>query len=405
MTGGYSGDHERTPGKRKDVSGWSKHSTRRFQRKLISVNPRRLDGLAFAVTLTVRDCPATPDDWHKSLNRFWQNLRRSNSLKRAIWQAEWQERQVPHLHLYLALVPASAYHYKKHIWHCWKTAAYDYRPGWKGFHCDTINNLAGWFAYLLKHTRRGVKHYQRSAENIPPAWRGRTGRMWGFVGDWDGLFDEPISLCVKSDTNTTQAEVYKLLRRVIRSYLVASVRWRPYQWFKVKTLFNADNPFGNPQPIYAKRPAEKTHRKKVALARLYCKHQEGSVNSYGGFNCIGLLRADLERLLCYHFPGVIIPKQTTETHQQQAEAQTAIDALRAGLRAADETTPDTRAASSPGSPHNTRADDTTPDTRADTLAHQRHLDAVETITTPSKYDTPAGVAWSWTDFTPDDIDK
>jgi hypothetical protein len=47
-----------------------------------------------------------------------------------------------------------------------------------------ITNVKGWFDYLSKHAARSFVHYQRSPENIPPAWT-KTGRVWGYRGDWN----------------------------------------------------------------------------------------------------------------------------------------------------------------------------------------------------------------------------
>ena len=47
-----------------------------------------------------------------------------------------------------------------------------------------MTDLLGWSQYVAKHAARGVRHYQRSGDGIPPEWRGLTGRVWGHRGNW-----------------------------------------------------------------------------------------------------------------------------------------------------------------------------------------------------------------------------
>ena len=61
-------NHQRVP--RGDVQGWSEGATRRNTEFLMSVRTDQLTGAGVALTLTLRDCPPTADDWHK-LRRAW----------------------------------------------------------------------------------------------------------------------------------------------------------------------------------------------------------------------------------------------------------------------------------------------------------------------------------------------
>jgi len=170
---------------RGDVGGWSKSSTRSNTRFLYSVDERRLTGYGYALTLTLRTCPPTHEDWHRLLRALKDRLRRMGMI-RLHWITEWQRRGVPHLHMAIWLdVPdrMDVLQRPRDIVHHWLELAAPYGAGIGGQHAKMITDSIGWFKYLAKHAVRGLGHYQRSQENIPPAWE-KTGRMWGKSGDW-----------------------------------------------------------------------------------------------------------------------------------------------------------------------------------------------------------------------------
>lgn len=70
-----------------------------------------------------------------------------------------------------------------------------------------------WLQYLAKHAVRGVSNYQRSPENIPPMWKGKTGRVWLKGGDW------PIENRL-SCFGLSQADKYQY-RRLFTRYLAS----------------------------------------------------------------------------------------------------------------------------------------------------------------------------------------
>ena len=192
LTGGMPpGMNSHLRAKRDVVEGWSDSSTRRNTRFLYSVDERKLTGYGFALSLTVRDCPPSHDDWHKVRRAFFMRLTRMGLL-RAHWLTEWQRRGVPHLHAAIWLEPEAR---EKHpyalrdIPQHWCDVAGAYGAGMRGQHVAQIDDAIGWFQYLSKHAVRGVKHYQRSSENIPDGWK-KTGRMWGHLGDWPTV--EPV---------------------------------------------------------------------------------------------------------------------------------------------------------------------------------------------------------------------
>lgn len=179
--------------KRGDVGGWSEQSIRSNTRFLYSVTEKDLTGVGYALTLTLCTCPQSHDDWKRLRNAYFDRLRRMGMV-RLHWVTEWQRRGVPHLHaavwfetppeppsnpLRLDPIP------RKLIDHWISLTDPDSpRPAVKAQHVAPIRDSVGWFKYLSKHAARGLSHYQRSPEGIPPAWKNKTGRMWGHLGTW-----------------------------------------------------------------------------------------------------------------------------------------------------------------------------------------------------------------------------
>lgn len=149
---------------------------------LMSVLWDQLPPLGWSVSLSILDCPPTPKDWHDRRRAFIERLRRMG-LDLAHWLTEWQRRQVPHLHGALFFGPESEATARK-IEEAWLGAMAEFRPHANAQHVAPLYDSLGWAQYLSKHAARGLRHYQRAPENIPPAWLGKTGRMWGKVGQW-----------------------------------------------------------------------------------------------------------------------------------------------------------------------------------------------------------------------------
>lgn len=213
--------HQRS--KRGQVGGWSSAATRRNIAFLRSVEPDTIiappggpDLAGFAVTLTLRDCPPSADEWHRLRRTLLKRLERMG-LYRCHWVTEWQRRGVPHLHgafwfpstdgnQAAAISALVVYH--------WLTIAQPHGVSARAQHFTPIHDAIGWFQYVAKHAARGVKHYQRSSDSIPPGWK-KTGRMWGHTGQWDTR--DPIKLTMSDD-------VFYRLRRLVRSWRVANAR-------------------------------------------------------------------------------------------------------------------------------------------------------------------------------------
>ena len=263
-------DHLRA--KRGVVEGWSQSAARRNTQFLRSVDERSLpttdDGTplaAVALTLTLKDCPPSPDDWHR-LRRAYNDRLRRLGLYRSHWVTEWQRRGVPHLHGAFWLpydVPPSLL-----IQH-WCQLAAEYGALPRGQHYTAITDSVGWFKYLSKHASRGASHYQRHPENIPPQWQKRTGRVWGHTGPW------PTIPPVQFDIDT--AAFYRL-RRLYRGWRVADARKESAQ--KISKFLEKNPIFRQtPKPVQARACGA---YRRVVFAKKMLKNTEIKFSSVMG---------------------------------------------------------------------------------------------------------------------------
>jgi hypothetical protein len=206
-----------TRAKRGTVGGWSSAAARRNTEFLMGVDESRLDGSGWAFTLTLRHCPPTSDDWHRLRKAWIMRLARAGML-RLHWVTEWQRRGVPHLH---GAVWFPLGHDGLH-WRAvdaWLDLAGKYGAGDRGQDVRPITGAIGWFQYLAKHAARGVRHYQRCPENVPPEWRSRTGRVWGYWGDWPK--GAPLRVELEGEHGDGGFFAY---RRLVRGWRVADAR-------------------------------------------------------------------------------------------------------------------------------------------------------------------------------------
>ncbi len=207
-------DHMRA--KRSTVEGWTDSSTRRNTRFLYSVDERLLTGDGFALSMTIRDCPESADEFKRIREAFLARLRRMGML-RVHWLTEWQRRGVPHMHLAVwfdaglrVRDPFAISTIKDH----WCDVASAFGAGPRGQHVEPISDSIGWFKYLSKHAVRGLGHYQRSSESIPPGWK-KTGRMWGHLGEWPTV--DPIRY-------TFSMQTFWAFRRMVQRWRLADAR-------------------------------------------------------------------------------------------------------------------------------------------------------------------------------------
>lgn len=202
---------------RGDVTGWTPKSARSNTEFLQSVDYNLLSGLGLAFTGTIKDCPATPDDWHSMRCAFLDRLRRLG-LIRHHWVTEWQGRGVPHLHGMIFFPECSGSEYITLITavrDAWLALAAPYGGLSRGVHIVPMTDARGWAEYEAKHASRGCNHYQRSKENIPDKWQKKTGRVWGKGGKW------PTQ---DSMVFAASGVAFWRFRRLIRSWRISEAR-------------------------------------------------------------------------------------------------------------------------------------------------------------------------------------
>lgn len=217
-------DHERVP--RGDVEGWSDGATRRNVRFLYSVEDKDLDGWGYAVTLTLRDIPPTADEWHRLRRAFLMRMQRAG-MSRFHWVTEWQRRGAPHLHGALFFPEGTRGRRGEPpdllIRDAWLAVAGEaYGAQQWAQQVRRITGAVGWFQYLSKHAARGVSHYQRAGENIPPGWQSHTGRVWGYGGEWPRREDVRLSVSGSEGDGG-----YYAFRRLVRAWRLADARADP----------------------------------------------------------------------------------------------------------------------------------------------------------------------------------
>lgn len=208
-----------SPVKRGAINGLTSGSARRCMDFLRSIDPTRLTGETFTYTFTVKDIPPTAKEWDRMKRALFMRFQRLGVLRHH-HVTEWQRRGAPHLHgvaffaKYRSLKDDDFGVITKRISAedlkvAWLAVSKDY--GSHRWSQDVRHEKAvsgAWFRYMSKHASRGVNHYQRQTQQIPPGWT-TTGRMWGkHGGDWP----------TRSDSYEIEPEVFHSLRRMVRRY-------------------------------------------------------------------------------------------------------------------------------------------------------------------------------------------
>ena len=223
FTAGCAPSSTPPPPVRTECSGWTIGAIRRNKLFLYSVDETRLTGTGFALSLTVKVCPPTHDDWRNVLRAFFERLRRLGMI-RAHWLTEWQRRGIPHLHM-AVWFPAETVNAwvdggfaRLLVSHWLQVAGPLYGSLERAQHVTPIYDALGWNKYTSKHASRGLSNYQRNPASIPAGWREHgTGRMWGKLGDWSGVCQEAVRV-------EMPFQAYHLLRRITRGYNKAKAR-------------------------------------------------------------------------------------------------------------------------------------------------------------------------------------
>ena len=200
------------PEKRDITQGWTFKTTRSNTKFLYGVDETELSGDGFCLSLTVRDCPLTSDDWAKTRDKLLKRFARLGMI-RIHWLTEWQKRGVPHLHCAVWFDNAPP-HIVALIRQAWLDVASEYTPLSCAQHIELIKNELHWFKYLAKHASRGAGHYQRSKDSIPDGWI-KTGRMWGYRGDWPKPVVMDFEICMQG---------WHAYRRIIKNLRLADAR-------------------------------------------------------------------------------------------------------------------------------------------------------------------------------------
>lgn len=198
------------------VIGWSPKAAARNAR-FLRAQPRDgfQDGQPFAVTLTLRDLPASHDAWQKLRRAFFKRLHRLGLL-RAHWVVEFTRRGVPHLHCAIWL-PEGFQGGAEAIVDAWAAVTAGHATLKRSQDVQPIAQLGGWLRYVGMHAGRGTKHYQRARAALPAGWQ-TVGRLWGYIG---GPWVDPDD--IEARTLLTFPEWWRF-RRIARNLEVARAR-------------------------------------------------------------------------------------------------------------------------------------------------------------------------------------
>lgn len=257
--------------------GWTNSATRSNRNFLYSVDESKLSGFGFALSLTIKYCPPDSASWRSIRFAFVKRLRRLGMV-RMHWLTEWQRRGVPHLHAAVWFSEAPSDLINKIRSH-WIAVADRYSPYQRAQYVVPISDSVGWFKYLSKHAVRGLNHYQRSAANIPAGWKGKTGRMWGKLGEWtvqDSIKQELYPL-----------EFYRL-RRIFRAWRKSDARQEmKKQVSKIRFITLSELPLLKSHPdmldaLIRERMREQNVFRRITSARQMLRCSDRSLSSVRG---------------------------------------------------------------------------------------------------------------------------
>lgn len=213
VKGGHGSTGNTSPAKRGNCNGWSAGSARRNMNFLMSIDSNLIRGPGFAFTLTIRDLPASHDEWARLIDNLRKFAYRHGAI-RDHWVTEWTKAGKPHLHGILYNDPED--HNSRlpiQLVNHWLKLTKHLGTSGVAQHWRELGGLTGWLKYVSKHAGRGFAHYQRQKGELPSQWQ-KTGRMWGKGGHWP-------TLSVEYGLN--QRAFYSF-RRILKRYLVSQSR-------------------------------------------------------------------------------------------------------------------------------------------------------------------------------------
>ena len=236
-----AGNPDAKPPEKTEVKGWSISSARSNREFLFSVDAANLSaysGWSFTLTLGKQSLPS-PSQFHRLIDNLKRYLK-DNGASFGHWLIEWQRRGVPHLHgVYFASAGVRC-DQRDFVIAWWLRHPLIRSTGAQIFGQDMklIFNAVGWLGYLDKHGSRGIQNYQRSPDNIPAAWQGSTGRMWGRFGRWP--LHEAREINFEAQSYAQLAAMKRQLMRWMCNYLASQGAPPVYPRQQLLSVMRAD---------------------------------------------------------------------------------------------------------------------------------------------------------------------
>jgi hypothetical protein len=248
--------------KRKATKGWTRSATNNNKKFLQSVNTSELTGHGYALTNTVKDCPASPELWNNARDTYLKRLKRKGMI-RYHWVTEWQARGCPHLHMTIFFEQPLTKRQQNAIIKDWLEISFAYGANSKAQTCKPISNVEGWLKYNAKHGARGAYHYQRSGK--PPEWEKNTGRVWGKGGDWPVFTVDSVIF----------SEQFYPYRRILRNLRISRARQIPLE--KLLDANGVEFPLDSFESVFMLKALSKKRRKAILFARCCLKANNSSM--------------------------------------------------------------------------------------------------------------------------------
>lgn len=198
------------PGRRGEVKGWSAAAARRHVKFLQGVDVGALDGVGYAVTLTLREIPESATEWSR-MRDVWLKRMGRLGMVRVHWVTEWQKRGAPHLHAAVYFPERLTATGRLDLIRSWLAIAGDHGAQVWGQRVEELTDAAAWGRYCAKHSARSSSHAQR--QGMPPGWT-KSGRLWGQGGAWPR----------RELTFAVDMAAFHQLRRLTRSWRIADAR-------------------------------------------------------------------------------------------------------------------------------------------------------------------------------------